>query len=197
MTMLWHAGFATGIVCAFVLIATAIMRSSQLPEGANQVGGPFRLTSDSGVAVTERTYRGKWQLIYFGYTFCPDACPTTLSAIASALDKLGPDADRVQPLFITIDPARDTPAVLHDYLGNFDRRIVGLFGDQPTLNGVEHEFGVYAAKSPGNGPGDYTLDHTSVLYLFDPDGRFVTGLPGGGTGPALAQALRPYLDKNL
>ncbi|PWC43478.1 SCO family protein [Azospirillum sp. TSO22-1] len=156
--------------------------TQQVATSAAAVGGPFRLTDHTGKAVTDADYRGKYLLIYFGYTFCPDVCPTELSTMAAALDKLGPTADTVQPLFITIDPERDTVAHMADYVPLFHPRLVGLTGTPDEVRTVAREYRVYAAKAPGSSGEAYLMDHSSFVYLMGPDGKFVAVFPGG-TGP--------------
>src|SRR6266542_5971239 len=131
-----------------IAVASALVLSQPLVRAANSpvmIGGPFTLTSPDGATVTEQTYRGKWLLVYFGFTSCPDSCPTALLEIAAALEKLGPGADRLQPLFITVDPLRDTPAVMGNYTQSFDPRIVGLTGTPQQIAAVAQEYGVYYA----------------------------------------------------
>ncbi|HWY61900.1 MAG TPA: SCO family protein [Rhizomicrobium sp.] len=142
--------------------------------GAITVGGPFTLTDQNGVRRSNADFRGKYQLIYFGYSFCPDVCPTTLGVMSQALDKMGMDADRIVPIFITIDPERDTPAVLKTYMAAFGPRFVGLTGSTAEIAAVEKAYRVYAKKQPLNGSGTYGMDHSSVMYLMGPDGRLVT-----------------------
>lgn len=154
----------------------------QVETSAAAVGGPFRLTDHTGKAVSDADFRGRYMLIYFGYTFCPDVCPTELSTMAAAMDKLGPDADRVQPLFVTIDPERDTVAHMADYVPLFHPRLVGLTGTPDEIRAVAREFRVYAAKAPGSSGEAYLMDHSSFVYLMGPDGKFVAVFPGG-TGP--------------
>ncbi|WP_448188724.1 SCO family protein [Azospirillum sp. sgz301742] len=154
----------------------------QVETTAASVGGPFQLTDHTGKAVSDADYRGKHLLIYFGYTFCPDVCPTELSTMAAALDALGPTAERVQPLFITIDPERDTVAHLAEYVALFHPRLVGLTGTPEQIRAVAREYRVYAAKAPGSGGEGYLMDHSSFIYLMGPDGKFVAVFPGG-TGP--------------
>src|ERR1700730_2263456 len=133
------------------------------------IGGPFTLTAPDGTTVTDATYRGKWLLVYFGYTFCPDTCPTTLMEIARALEALGPDAAKLQSLFITLDPQRDTPEVMGSYAGSFDRRINALTGDPRRVAAVAKEYGAYASpRRTGPGAEDYVIDHSSYIYLMDP-----------------------------
>jgi protein SCO1 len=138
------------------------------------IGGPFNLTAPNGTTVTDQTYRGKWLLVYFGYTFCPDTCPTTLLEITTALEKLGPDAAKVQPIFITVDPKRDTADVLAQYTQSFDPRIVGLTGTPAQIATVAHEYGAYyVAHRSDEGANDYLIDHSTYIYVMDPQGRFV------------------------
>jgi protein SCO1/2 len=141
--------------------------------GQAQVGGPFRLTDQTGKSVSDRDFRGRAMLIYFGYSFCPDVCPTTLQVMADAIGKLGDKAGRITPVFITIDPERDTPKVLKDYMSAFGPNFVGLTGSAAEIKKVEKEYRVYAEKKPLKG-GNYGMDHSSVLYLMGPDGKLVT-----------------------
>ncbi len=137
------------------------------------IGGPFTLTDGAGRTVTDRSFRGKYMLVYFGYTFCPDVCPTTLTEVADALDKLGARADQVQPLFITVDPARDTAPVVGQYAAAFSPRLDGLTGSAEQVAAVAKEYRVYyAPHRTGPNPADYTMDHSSILYVMDPQGRF-------------------------
>jgi protein SCO1 len=157
---------------------------------AAAVGGPFQLVAGDGRVVTDRDFRGKYLLVYFGYTICPDVCPTTLQSLATALDALGPKADRVQPLLITVDPARDTPAVLAQYTAAFSPRLIGLSGTPEAIAAVEREYRVYAAiHRTGAGADDYSVDHSSVLFLMGPDGQFIARLRADASGPELAAAL--------
>jgi protein SCO1/2 len=141
--------------------------------GHAQVGGPFRLTDQNGKSVSDQDFRGRAMLIYFGYSFCPDVCPTTLQVMADAIGKLGDKAARITPVFITIDPERDTPKVLKEYMAAFGPNFVGLTGSAAEIKKVEKDYRVYAEKKPLKG-GNYGMDHSSVLYLMGPDGRLVT-----------------------
>ena len=195
--------FALGLVAGLILVAVigAIEfhaffggPAAPPPVAAAAAGGPFSLIDGSGATVTDRTYRGKWELVFFGYTYCPDLCPTTLNTITDALAALGPLADKVQPLFITVDPRRDTPAVIGDYVKNFSPRIVGLTGSAEAIAAVAKEYKVYyAVHRTGNGPDDYLMDHSGFVYLMDPDGRFVRVLSGETSAQAMADKLRPLL----
>jgi protein SCO1/2 len=162
--------------------------------GIAQVGGPFRLTDHTGKTVTEQDFHGRYMLIYFGYSFCPDVCPTTLGVMAEALQKLGGGSQRVVPIFITIDPERDTPKVLADYMKAFGPQFVGLTGSPAAIKEVEKEYRVYAVKRPldpskGNGSG-YGMDHSSVLYLMGPNGRLVSFYDEAISPDDLAKDLR-------
>jgi protein SCO1/2 len=157
-----------------------------LDAAATRIGGPFTLTAGDGHTVTDRDFRGRWLLVYFGYTFCPDVCPTTLNAVAGALDKLGPKADRLQALFITVDPQRDTPAVVGDYATAFSPRIMGLTGSPEQIATVAREYRVYYAPQPATGGAAYTVDHSSILYLMDPEGRFVAPIRTDESAEAMA-----------
>jgi protein SCO1/2 len=136
--------------------------------------------------------RGKPFLVFFGFTHCPDICPTTLFDISQLLHQLGPDADRTGALFITVDPERDTPAVMKDYLSNFDPHLRGLTGDQASIDAATKAYRVYARKVPLEN-GDYTMDHTAVVYLMDKDGRFVAPFNVSRTPEVEAADLRRYL----
>ena len=153
------------------------------------IGGPFALVDTRGETVTDQTYRGKWMLIYFGYTFCPDACPTTLNNISTALEKLGSGADKIQPLFITVDPKRDTLQVMSDYLKSFDRRIVGLTGSKSQTDAVAHAYRVYVSAHQSDGD-DYLVDHSAYIYVMNPQGKFASVIPGDMAGDQMADKLR-------
>ncbi len=181
-----------------VLAALALMAMSPpLPRAAAAavtIGGPFTLTTAGGATVTDRTYRGKWLLVYFGYTFCPDTCPTTLGEIARALAKLGPEAAKLQVLFITVDPQRDTPKVMASYVRAFDPRIVGLIGAPQQLAAVAKEYGVYyVRRRTGAGADDYLMDHSAYIYVMDPQGAFAAGFDAGTPGERIAGKLRALM----
>ncbi|MFQ5466740.1 MAG: SCO family protein, partial [Kiloniellaceae bacterium] len=158
------------------------------------IGGPFTLADQTGRTVHDTDYRGRMMLISFGYTTCPDVCPTTLASISQALDDLGADAERVQPLFITIDPARDTPEALAAYMPNFHPSLIGLTGTQAQIAAVAKAYKVYYAKAGGAAEGeDYLMDHSTMVYLMGPDGRLLTYLPNAMDPDALAARIREYL----
>ena len=185
--------FALAFSGACILVGVIfgrMLRADLTPSGI-AIGGPFTLLATSGQNVSERSYRGKWVLIYFGYTYCPDACPTALNNISVALEKLGSDARNLQPLFVTVDPQRDTRAAMADYLKSFDSRIIGLTGTQDQIDRTVKEFRVYASLEKSDDGGDsYLVSHTSYIYLMDPQGDFVNVIQGGATGEEIAAWLR-------
>src|SRR5580704_14247773 len=158
-------------------------------SGSVTVGGPFALTDDHGRAVTDASYRGRWMLVYFGYTYCPDVCPTELQTIAAALDKLGPQANQVAPLFITVDPERDTPAALADYVKLFDDRLIGLTGTPAQIANVTRAYRVYYAKVTPKDSTSYLMDHSSFIYLIGSDGRLSALFRPGQSAQELADAI--------
>lgn len=180
---------AAGLLLAVGLFATGLFLWASGRAGS-AVGGPFRLVDQSGRVVTDASFRGRYMLVYFGYTYCPDICPTTLTEVGAALDRLGKKADRIVPVFITVDPARDTPAALRTYVGAFSPRLVGLTGTAQEIGAAEGAYHVYSAKHvTGPGPNDYAMDHSSFLYLMGPDGRFVAPIQSGGSAEELADRL--------
>jgi protein SCO1/2 len=156
------------------------------------IGGPFRLIDQEGQTFTDQELRGKSFLVFFGFTHCPDVCPTTLFEISEVMRQLGGDADRTAALFITVDPERDTPAAMKDYLSSFDPHIRGLSGDEAALAAVAKAYRVYYKKVPLEG-GDYTMDHTAIVYLMDKDGRFVAPFNMKRTAEVAAADLRKRL----
>jgi protein SCO1/2 len=159
--------------------------------GVPAIGGPFALVDGDGQAVTDQAYRGKWMVVYFGFTYCPDACPTGLANIAAALRELGADADRVQPIFISIDPERDTPAMMKDYVAAFDPRIVGLTGTAEQVAATAKAYRVYY-KRVGEGD-DYSMDHSTAIYVMDPEGNYATVLRHTAAPAEIAETLKELL----
>ena len=146
-------------------------KPDQLPPDSAPIGGPFQLVNQDGKTVTDKDFAGKYLLVYFGYTSCPDMCPTGLQSISRAMDLLKSDADKVQPLFITVDPPRDTPARLKQYDAAFHPKIVGLTGTAEQIAAVAKEYQVYYEK--GEGEDDYEIEHSSVIYLMNTQGKLV------------------------
>ena len=176
-----------GLMVALLLLGTGAFLWLSGETGGPVVGGPFSLVDGDGHTVSDRDFRGKYMLVYFGYTYCPDVCPTTLNAVAEARDKLGKQADRRQPLFITIDPRRDTPAVIKQYTAAFTPRLLGLTGTPAQIAAAAKEYHVYYAEHrTGPGPDDYSMDHSSILYLMGPNGRFIAPIRADETGAEMA-----------
>ena len=163
----------------------------QQGTGVALVGGPFSLTDQNGKRVTEKDFLGKYMLVFFGYTYCPDVCPTELQVMMAALDTLGTDAGRIQPVFVSIDPERDKPEVLKAYVGNFGPRLIGLTGTPEEVAAAAKAYRVYYAKA-GNASAstDYLMDHSSIIYLMGPDGHFVKHVPYTTDAGKLAQELK-------
>lgn len=191
LTVLIGALFA--VVAAAALIAVYAWRDGGA-GGIARIGGPFALVDQDGAARTDEDFRGRYLMIYFGYTFCPDVCPTALADMAIALDDLGPMAARVQPLFVSVDPARDTPQRLKSYVVEFHPRLIGLTGSDDQVTRAARAYRVYYAKVEDAAAGaDYLMDHSSIVYLMDPEGRYVTHF-GHGTSPeTMAERLREAL----
>jgi protein SCO1 len=183
----------TGGLAALMLIPSAPQTISSM-TGA--LGGPFTLTATDGRTVTDQTYRGKWALIYFGYTSCPDACPTALNNMGVALDRLGSEATELQPIFITVDPKRDTRDALVEYLKSLDPHILGLTGSQEQIAAIIKEYHVYVAAHPESG-GKYTVDHSSFYYLVNPEGKFVRAIAGDVSAEELAARLHHWMNKSV
>jgi protein SCO1 len=156
------------------------------------IGGPFQLTDQTGQTVTEKNLVGRPTLIFFGYTHCPDVCPTSLFEMSEVLRAMGKDADRVNAYFVSVDPERDTQAVMKEYLSSFDPHLKGLTGDTAAVAKIVSEYRVYAKKTPLK-DGDYTMDHTALIYLLDRDGHFVSPFNLKRTPEAAAADLKGYL----
>ena len=187
---------AAGLLAALGIVLAAgsvlmIVRPPTENRGTALVGGPFKLTDQTGATVTEADFKGAPFLVFFGYTHCPDVCPTTLSDMSQMLNALGKDR-KTKALFITVDPERDTPAVLKDYLSSFDPRIVGLTGSPEAIAATEKAYRVYARKAPTTG-GDYSMDHTAVIYLMDKNGGFVNAFNLQQPPEKAAAELAAYL----
>jgi len=167
------AAFLAGLALCLTLIVVVAQRGNgPAVTQASAVGGPFKLTDQDGRTVTETDVKGKPVLVFFGYTHCPDVCPTTLFDMSEVFRKLGPDADRAAGLFITVDPERDTPEAMKSYLSSFDPHLRGLTGDEAAIESAAKAYRVYFRKVPG-ADGNYTMDHTGLVYLMDKQGNFV------------------------
>jgi protein SCO1/2 len=184
---------AAGGIAAILLLAGLLIWVLTPGGAVARIGGPFSLIDDRGAMVTDHSFPGKYLLVYFGYTKCRDVCPATLNTVAAALDRLGGKAARVQPLFITVDPERDTPAALRKYVALFTPRLIGLSGTAADIRKVADEYHVVRAIRQMDGTRDYAVDHSSVLYLMAPDGRFVAPIPVDASEMVVAQALARYV----
>jgi protein SCO1 len=167
-------GFSVAALC--VVYTVSLLGPIHGTAATTQIGGPFTLVDDTGATVTEKNIAGKPYVMYFGYTFCPDVCPTTLLDLSRWIKKLGPDADRLNYVFVTVDPERDTVQSMHAYLSSFDKHIRGYSGTPAEIAQIAKEYRVYYKKVPTE-DGGYTMDHTAVLYLMGPDGKLVTVIP--------------------
>jgi protein SCO1 len=156
------------------------------------IGGPFQLTDQAGQAVTDQNLKGRPTLIFFGFTHCPDVCPTSLFEMSEVLKAMGKDADRVNAYFVSVDPERDTAAAMKDYLSSFDPHLKGLTGNPEAIAKVLSAYRVYAKKVPLK-DGDYTMDHTALIYLMDRDGHFVAPFNLKRTPEEAAKDLKRYL----
>ncbi len=184
-----------GIVLALLLAAAAYLWALGGP-GAHRVaaiGGPFELTGANGQTVTDRSFAGRFRLVYFGYSACRDVCPTTLNEVGRAMDLLGDRASSVQPLFITVDPQHDTPEVLRSYLSAFTPRLVGLTGTPVQIHRVQQEYRLASTIHPAATGKGYVVDHGSVLYLMGPDGHYVAPIRADETGAEMASDIARHL----
>ena len=197
----WGAAFVArqpgeGLAAAFARLAGSASPPSAggvaLPGGVT-IGGPFSLTDGDGRAVTEADFRGKLALVFFGFTFCPDVCPTELQAVAQAMDLLGPQAGEVRPLFITVDPERDTPAKMKEYVALFHPAITGLTGTPAQVAQAARAWRVYYAKVTPPGASDYLMDHSAFTYLMGVDGALRAIFRPGVSAEELAAAIRANL----
>jgi protein SCO1/2 len=191
--LLLLAAFLIGLAGVFAVVLVLVRpQAGAIVPSAAAIGGPFRLVDQDGRTVTDGDLKGEPTLVFFGFTHCPDVCPTTLMELSDVLDKLGGDAARVHVLFITVDPERDTPAEIKDYLSSFNPNLTGLTGDPAAVTEVAKSYRVYVKKVPLDN-GDYTMDHTALVYLMDKNGRFVTPFNLKRRPEDAAADLRRYL----
>jgi protein SCO1/2 len=183
--------FAGSLVVGLVLMLW-VMGGLKHATAPASIGGPFQLTDQAGQTVTEKSMQGHPTLIFFGFTHCPDVCPTTLLEISEVLRVMGKDADSVNAYYISVDPERDTAAAMKDYLSSFDPRLKGLVGNSEAIAKVLSEYRVYAKKVPLK-DGDYTMDHTALIYLMDRDGKFVSPFNLNRKPEEAASDLKRYL----
>jgi protein SCO1 len=190
------------LFAACVFVGAGAFLAFELRQGAHgvaqtwlggEIGGPFRLVDQNGKQVTDSDLRGKWLLVYFGYTHCPDACPTALNNIALTFRDLGaPLRNAILPIFITIDPARDTPQIMKNYVASFDAPILALTGNAAAVAQAAKEYRVYYERHAEPG-GDYSVDHTSLIYVMDPKGRFAASLDSEDTPAQIEERLTQLL----
>ena len=195
-----------GIIIAALLVEWAWLRAERAETAAQPsplvaaraavAGGPFSLTDHTGKAVSDEDFQGNLVLMVFGYTFCPDVCPTTLQRVAEAMDLLAGGAEQVRPLFVTVDPERDSPEVLSAYVEAFHPRMVGLTGSAEQVRQITESYRVYHAKV-GSGDSDYLMDHSAYIYLLGADGRLLTYLRHDSTPETIAAVIEPLLAQTL
>ena len=197
LRIFWIAALVVGAVVVglgvrFYLAPASLPRVSL--SGTALVGGPFTLVDQDGKTRTDAEFRGKLMLIYFGYTYCPDVCPTELQTMSDALDALGDKAVSVQPIFVTVDPERDTPSVVKDYVSHFHPSFIGLTGTQQQIEAATKAYRVYAAKVPAkDGGNDYLMDHTGLVYLMGVDGKYLANFVPQTTSHEMARTIAKYL----
>jgi len=168
--------------------------SPEASDGAAvQIGGPFNLVDQHGRQVTEADFHGRYMLIYFGYTYCPDVCPTELQAMSQAIDRLGEAGEKVTPVFITVDPERDTVEQLAGYAEHFHPRLVALTGSQEQVTAAAKAYRVYFRKVEDESTTEYLMDHSSIIYFMGPEGRFLTHFSYGTPPEEMAEKMRNYL----
>ena len=189
-TLLLVAGVAAALTLSGLGLGLLLQEKPGAPAPV-AIGGPFVLESGDGQKVSDADLRGAPFLVFFGYTHCPDVCPTTLAQISEVLRALGPDA-KIKVAFVTVDPERDTPQLMRDYASSFDPRIIGLSGDRAAVEKVMTEYRVYARKAPGK-DGEYTMDHSALIYLMDRDGKFLRPFNIERPPEQAAAELRPLL----
>jgi protein SCO1/2 len=180
------------VIAAGALLTLAVRNNQNGSVLASAIGGAFHLVDQNGKPFSDGDLKGKWHLIFFGYTNCPDTCPTALNELSLALDRLGKARDAVAIVFITTDPERDTPGVLKSYVENFDAPIIALTGTTDAVNEAAKAYRVYSAKHPRS-DGGYDMDHSAVIYVMDPQGRFTATLSPEATAAAIAERLQKLL----
>lgn len=194
------AGFLVGGLMAFWLLAPPQGNSGEgQSTGRALVGGPFQLVNQDGQPVTDQDFRGRLMLVFFGFTHCPDICPTELQTMAVALNQLGQDADKVAPLFITLDPERDTPEKIKTYVQSFDNRLIGLTGSREDIDKAAKAYRVYHRKAKPSADAtasDYTIDHSAFVYLMDGKGEYITHFSFGVPPEKMVDAIRRSLQSS-
>ncbi len=185
VAVLFIAGFAAAYSYRFT-------PGGSFSQGRALIGGPFSLSDSSGKRVTEHDFQGKLMLVFFGYTHCPDVCPTELQNMSDVIGKLGPDAKQIAPIFISVDPARDTPRAVADYVGNFSPQIIGLTGTQDEVASAAKAYRVYFKKAGGS-QGNYFVDHSAFIYLMDRNGKYITHFMFNAPADTVVKEIRKYI----
>jgi cytochrome oxidase Cu insertion factor (SCO1/SenC/PrrC family) len=184
------------ITLAVVAAVLSLTLRSDGPKGSGTplIGGPFTMINQKGETVTEKTYAGKYMLMFFGFTFCKDVCPAELQVMTAALSQMGADADKIIPITVSVDPERDTPEVMASYVSNFDKRLQGLTGSPEQVAAIARAYHVFYKKVPNpDDPKDYEMDHSSILYVMGPDGKFLKHFTYSTDAKALAEDLEKVL----
>jgi protein SCO1 len=190
------AGFLIGAIAgAAVLVLTgSFSNPSVATSGKALIGGPFTLVDQHGKAVTDQDFRGRFMLVFFGFTHCPDICPAELQVMSASLDALGPEGAEVVPIFVTLDPERDTPAIMGDYVKNFGARFVGLTGSPDAIAAAAKAYRIaYSKFQEDPAKSDYSIDHSALVYLMGKDGEYVTHFAYGTPAAKMTETLRRYL----
>ena len=188
---------AAGLILLSVIIAAVMLttlKPEQMGSGTALIGGPFTMVNEKGETVTEKTYAGKYMLLFFGFTNCGDVCPTELQVMAAAFTEMGALSDTITPIFVSIDPERDSPQVMADYVKNFHPRLQGLTGTPDQVAAFAKIYHIFYQKVPNpKDPADYEMDHSSILYLMGPDGKFIKHFTYTTDAKGLAEALKKVL----
>ena len=190
------AGFLVGALAgaAILLLARGAPAPTVETSGKALIGGPFTLVDQTGKTVTDQDFRGRYMLVFFGFTHCPDICPAELQVMSASLDELGPKADEVVPIFITLDPERDTPAAMAEYLKNFGPRFVGLTGPSEAIAAAAKAYRViYSRFQEDKIKNDYSIDHSALVYFMSKEGEYVTHFAYGTPAAKMTENLRRYL----
>lgn len=185
--------FALALAAAVLSGGVALSVGVRAEEGGRP-GTPFILMDHNGRTVTDQDFSGYVRLVYFGYAHCPDVCPTTLQTMSVVLDLLGPDADRVRPLFVTVDPQRDTVSLLRQYMSSFDRRIVALTGSPEMIERIARGYGIKYERAEGGGIAGYSIDHTASVLLLGPEGEYAGRLAHGASAEEITKSVRGLLE---
>ncbi len=189
---------ATVIAVAAGLTVNSLFLDKSRPTsksiGVAAIGGPFELIDHQGRTVRDTDFRGSFMLVMFGYTFCPDVCPTELQVMTEAMEQLGPAAEKVRPIMITVDPARDTAAVLADYVSNFHPAVIGLTGSDDQIKAAAKAYKAFYAKGAADSDGDYFVDHSAFIYLMDTDGVYLHHFAPNIAPDAMAERIRAAIE---